>query len=245
MVDSQLIKGFTKLKEKKMVKISPSLMCMDISKFEEQINCLNQTVDYYHIDIMDGHYVSNMTLSPWFIKQLKDHTTIPIDAHLMVTNPIEYVDQLLDLGVEVISIHAEYLNGHAFRLSEKIKQHGKKMGVVLNPETPLSLVYDYLHLLDIITVMTVDPGFAGQTFISESLKKVRTLKTVREERKLVFEIQIDGSCNEKTYQMMIDAGADILILGSSGLFNLDDSIEKSVEIMKNQLSSATSEIKSF
>ncbi|MFQ7235892.1 MAG: allulose-6-phosphate 3-epimerase, partial [Enterococcus hulanensis] len=102
-----------------------------------------------------------------------------------------------------------------------------------------------LHLLDIITVMTVDPGFAGQTFISESLKKVRTLKTVREERKLVFEIQIDGSCNEKTYQMMIDAGTDILILGSSGLFNLDDSIEKSVEIMKNQLSTATSEIKSF
>jgi D-allulose-6-phosphate 3-epimerase len=221
-----------------MVKISPSLMCMDISKFEEQINCLNQQVDYYHIDIMDGHYVNNMTLSPWFIEQLKNHTTIPLDAHLMVTNPINYVDQLLALGVEVISIHAEHLNGHAFRLSEKINQHKKKMGVVLNPETPLNLITDYLHLVDIVTVMTVDPGFAGQTFISESLDKVRKLKAYREEQNLKFEIQIDGSCNEKTYCKMIEAGADILIVGSSGLFNLDVSIEKAVEIMQEQLSAA-------
>lgn len=222
-----------------MVKISPSLMCMDISKSEEQINCLNQIVDYYHIDIMDGHYVSNMTLSPWFIEQLKEHTAIPLDAHLMVTNPIEYVDQLLDLGVEVISIHAEYLNGHAFRLSETIKQQGKKMGVVLNPETPLTIISDYLHLIDIVTVMTVDPGFAGQTFISESLDKVRKLKACREEHKLTFDIQIDGSCNEKTYHTMIEAGADILIVGSSGLFNLDSSIEKSVKLMQEHLSTAT------
>lgn len=226
-----------------MVKISPSLMCMDISKFEEQINCLNQTVDYYHIDIMDGHYVSNMTLSPWFIEQLKDHTEIPLDAHLMVTNPIEYVDQLLDLGVEVISIHAEFLNGHAFRLSQTIKQHGKKMGVVLNPETPLNLITDYLHLIDIVTVMTVDPGFAGQSFISESLDKVRKLKDYRKENKLIFEIQIDGSCNKNTYHKMIAAGADILILGSSGLFKVDDSIEKAMAVMQMHVAAAVQELK--
>lgn len=110
------------------------------------------------------------------------------------------------------------------------------MGVVLNPETPLNLITDYLHLVDIVTVMTVDPGFAGQTFISESLDKVRKLKAYREEQNLKFEIQIDGSCNEKTYYKMIEAGADILIVGSSGLFNLDVSIEKAVEIMQEQLS---------
>ncbi|HCO70781.1 D-allulose 6-phosphate 3-epimerase [Enterococcus casseliflavus] len=226
-----------------MVKISPSLMCMDISKFEEQINCLNQTVDYYHIDIMDGHYVSNMTLSPWFIEQLKNHTKIPLDVHLMVTNPIAYVEQLLDLGVEVISIHAEFLNGHAFRLSQTIKQHGKKMGVVLNPETPLNLITDYLHLIDIVTVMTVDPGFAGQSFISESLDKVRKLKDYRKENNLIFEIQIDGSCNKNTYHKMIAAGADILILGSSGLFKVDDSIEKAIAVMQMHVAAAVQELK--
>ncbi|WP_429968768.1 D-allulose 6-phosphate 3-epimerase [Enterococcus sp. DIV0765a] len=226
-----------------MVKISPSLMCMDISKFEEQINFLNQAVDYYHIDIMDGHYVSNMTLSPWFIEQLKNHTKIPLDVHLMVTNPIEYVEQLLDLGVEVISIHAEFLNGHAFRLSQTIKQHGKKMGVVLNPETPLNLITDYLHLIDIVTVMTVDPGFAGQSFISESLDKVRKLKDYRKENNLIFEIQIDGSCNKNTYHKMIAAGADILILGSSGLFKVDDSIEKAMAVMQMHVAAAVQELK--
>jgi D-allulose 6-phosphate 3-epimerase (EC 5.1.3.-) len=216
---------------------------MDISKFEEQINCLNQTVDYYHIDIMDGHYVSNMTLSPWFIEQLKNHTKIPLDVHLMVTNPIAYVEQLLDLGVEVISIHAEFLNGHAFRLSQTIKQHGKKMGVVLNPETPLNLITDYLHLIDIVTVMTVDPGFAGQSFISESLDKVRKLKDYRKENNLIFEIQIDGSCNKNTYHKMIAAGADILILGSSGLFKVDDSIEKAIAVMQMHVAAAVQELK--
>jgi len=216
---------------------------MDISKFEEQINCLNQTVDYYHIDIMDGHYVSNMTLSPWFIEQLKNHTKIPLDVHLMVTNPIAYVEQLLDLGVEVISIHAEFLNGHAFRLSQTIKQHGKKMGVVLNPETPLNLITDYLHLIDIVTVMTVDPGFAGQSFISESLDKVRKLKDYRKENNLIFEIQIDGSCNKNTYHKLIAAGADILILGSSGLFKVDDSIEKAIAVMQMHVAAAVQELK--
>ncbi|MGX2944091.1 D-allulose 6-phosphate 3-epimerase [Enterococcus alishanensis] len=221
-----------------MVKISPSLMCMNLGKFEEQISCLNKKIDYYHIDIMDGHYVKNMTLSPWFIEQLNPYTSIPTDAHLMVTNPIDYIDQLLELNVEVISIHAEHLNGHAFRISELLKKHRKKMGVVLNPETPLNVIADFLHLIDIVTVMTVDPGFAGQTFVTESLEKVRQLKISREEQNLSFEIQIDGSCNEKTYKQMIDAGADILIVGKSGLFNLDENIENAVTMMEKNLTAA-------
>lgn len=222
-----------------MVQLSPSLMCMDLGKFSEQIAYLNTVMDYYHIDIMDGHYVNNMTLSPWFIEQLQTHTQIPLDAHLMVTNPVEYVEPLLNLGVEVISIHAEHLNGHAFRVSQTINAQGKKMGVVLNPETPMNLILDYLHLIDIVTVMTVDPGFAGQKFIVESLDKVRWLKNYREENNLSFLIQIDGSCNEKTYPVMLEAGADILIVGSSGLFNLDDDIKKSVALLNEHLAKAT------
>lgn len=221
-----------------MVQLSPSLMCMDLSKFSEQIAYLNTVMDYYHIDIMDGHYVNNMTLSPWFIEQLQAHTTVPLDAHLMVTNPVAYVEPLLDLGVEVISIHAEHLNGHAFRVSQTIKAKGKKMGVVLNPETPMEVIADYLHLIDIVTVMTVDPGFAGQKFIVESLNKVRWLKKYREDNQLSFLIQIDGSCNENTYHLMLEAGADILIVGSSGLFNLDQDIKKSVAMLKQHLASA-------
>ncbi|MEO1772359.1 D-allulose 6-phosphate 3-epimerase [Candidatus Enterococcus ferrettii] len=222
-----------------MVQLSPSLMCMDLGKFSEQITYLNTVMDYYHIDIMDGHYVNNMTLSPWFIQQLQAHTDVPLDAHLMVTNPVEYVEPLLDLGVEVISIHAEHLNGHAFRVSQAIKSQGKKMGVVLNPESPMELILDYLHLIDIVTVMTVDPGFAGQKFIVESLNKVRWLKNYREENNQSFLIQIDGSCNEKTYQTMLDAGADILIIGSSGLFSLDSDIKKAVAMLNDHLASAT------
>lgn len=221
-----------------MVQLSPSLMCMDLGKFSEQITYLNTVMDYYHIDIMDGHYVNNMTLSPWFIEQLQAHTELPLDAHLMVTNPVDYVEPLLNLGVEVISIHAEHLNGHAFRVSQSIKAQGKKMGVVLNPETPMELILDYLHLIDIVTVMTVDPGFAGQKFIVESLNKVRWLKNYRKENNLSFLIQIDGSCNEKTYSMMLEAGADILIIGSSGLFSLDDDIKKAVVQLNEHLASA-------
>lgn len=223
-----------------MVKLSPSLMCMDLGKFTEQITYLNTVMDYYHIDIMDGHYVNNMTLSPWFIEQLQAHTDVPMDAHLMVTNPVDYVETLLELGVEVISIHAEHLNGHAFRLNQTIQAKGKKMGVVLNPETPMDLILDYLHLIDIVTVMTVDPGFAGQKFIVESLNKVRWLKKYREENNLSYLIQIDGSCNENTYQMMLEAGADILIIGSSGLFNLDSDIKKSVSMLNEHLAHAVS-----
>lgn len=217
------------------VKISPSLMCMDLTKFYEQISYLNQVVNGYHVDIMDGHYVKNMTLSPWFIEQLKKVTSVPIDAHLMVTNPEEYVETLLDLDVESVSIHAEHLNGQAFRISEMIKNHGKKFGVVLNPETSIEIIKDFIEHIDIITVMTVDPGFAGQTFIEESLEKIRFLSKYKKEHYLSFEIQIDGSCNKNTYQKLSNVGAEILILGSSGLFGLDENIGYAVQKMQKEL----------
>lgn len=223
-----------------MVEIAPSLMCMNITKFTEQINFLNSAADYYHIDIMDGHYVDNMTLSPWFIEQLRESSTLPIEAHLMVTNPIEYIPKLIKLDVDLISIHAEHLNGQAFRISNQIKSAGKKLGVVINPETPLMLIDDYLSKVDTVTIMTVDPGFAGQQFIKESIKKIEDLKKKREEDNLNFSIQIDGSCNKTTYNQLISAGADRLVLGSSGLFNLDENLEMAYSKMLEDINQSMS-----
>ncbi|GAA5421184.1 hypothetical protein TEHN0098T_2288 [Tetragenococcus halophilus subsp. halophilus] len=219
------------------MKVLPSLMCMNLNRFSEQIKYLNNVVDGYHIDIMDGHYVRNMTLSPWFIEQLQEVSEAPIDAHLMVTNPSEYVDELLDLDVESISIHAELLNGQAFRINQKIKKQGKRLGVVLNPESSIETIKDYIHHIDVITVMTVDPGFAGQPFIEESLTKIHLLNEYKIKNNLLYEIQVDGSCNKNTYRSLAEAGADSFIVGTSGLFGLDEDISKAFEKMKIQMGS--------
>lgn len=221
----------------KNVEVAPSLMCMDLSEFKSQIQSLDNITSYYHVDIMDGHYVRNMTLSPWFIEQLNNQTSVPIEAHLMVTNPEDYVEKLLELEVDLISIHAEHLIGKAFRLQEIITTGGSKFGVVLNPETPANVIMDYIDKVDVITVMTVDPGFAGQNFIPESLKKVTELKEYKRQNNSSFVIQIDGSCNKSTYQKMKDAGAERLVLGSSGLFGLADNIDEAISMMKEELES--------
>lgn len=221
------------------VKISPSLMCMDITSFKEQISALNLEVDFYHVDIMDGHFVPNIALSVDFIKQLKTITSIPVDAHLMTTNPEHYIDNLIELDTEIISLHAEVINGKAFRLIDKIKSAQKKVGIVLNPETSMDSISLYLSNIDILTIMTVDPGFAGQPFIPEILSKIREAKEIREEFGYNYLIQVDGACNEKTFGQLQDAGADILIVGSSGLFNYSPSIDSSIEIMKSYIEKST------
>ncbi len=226
-----------------MVRISPSLMCMDLTQFSKQINVLNQAIDYFHVDIMDGHYVKNMTLSPWFIGELKKVSRKPIEAHLMVNNPSEYVIPLLELETDIISIHAEHLTGQAFRLLHQIKDAGKQFGVVINPETAYSTVEDFIHHIDILTVMTVDPGFAGQKFVEESLKKIRFYADLKEAKGYNYQIQIDGSCNKKTYLKMLNAGAEILVVGSSGLFGLDENIEKALEQMSQDINEAVEKMK--
>lgn len=200
---------------------SPSLMCMDLLNIKDQVKVLNERADFYHVDIMDGHFVKNITLSPDFVKAMSSICTIPMDCHLMVTNPDDYIDSLAEAGAGFISPHAETINSDAFRIINKIKEKGCKVGVVLNPATPLSYIKHYIHLLDKITIMTVDPGFAGQPFISEMLDKIAEAKQLKEEKGYKYLIEIDGSCNEKTYKKLYDAGAEVLIVGSSGLFKLD------------------------
>jgi len=215
-------------------KFSPSLMCMNLLKLEEQIKFLNTKASFYHVDIMDGHYVKNITLSPDFIRQIRDIVTIPIDAHLMVEEPSYYVDLVLEAGADMITPHAEIINREAFRIINKIKERGRMVGVVLNPATPLEYIKHYIHLLDKITILTVDPGFAGQKFIPEMLDKIREAKRLKEEKGYSYLIEVDGSVNKKTFKVLKEAGTEVFILGSSGLFNNHPDIEKAWQIMIEQ-----------
>ena len=150
---------------------SPSLMCMDLLKIREQIQVLNLHADFYHIDIMDGHFVKNITLSPDFVKAVARVSRVPLDCHLMVTHPDDYITMLAQAGATFLSPHAETINTDAFRILHKIHELGCRTGIVLNPATPLSYIRHYLHLLDKITIMSVDPGFAGLAFIREKLRQ--------------------------------------------------------------------------
>ena len=190
------------------MKISPSLMCLDLLKFKEQIEFIDSHADYFHIDIMDGHFVPNLARA----------------------------------GADFITLHPETINGQAFRLIDEIRRHDMKVGLILNPETPVEAMKYYIHKADKITVMTVDPGFAGQPFIPEMLDKLAELKAWREREGLEYEIEVDGSCNQATYEKLMAAGADVFIVGTSGLFNHAENIDEAWRIMTAQILAAKSEV---
>lgn len=215
----------------KKARFSPSLMTMDLDKFKEQITFLNTKVDSYHIDIMDGHYVPNITLSPWFMEEVRKISKLPLSAHLMVTNPSFWVKQLIDIKSDYICMHVETLDGLAFRLIDQIHSAGLKAGVVLNPETPITFIEPYIVLLDKVTIMTVDPGFAGQRFLVPTLEKIKTLKKLREEYGYQYLIEMDGSSNREHFKVIDEAGPDIYIVGRSGLFGLSSNIEEAWDQM--------------
>jgi D-allulose-6-phosphate 3-epimerase len=212
-------------------KFSPSLMCMNLLEIKEQVEVFNRRADFLHIDIMDGHYVKNITLSPFFMEQIKDVVSVPMDVHLMVENPADFIEMVKEAGATYITPHAETINRDAFRVINRIIEMGGKPGVALNPATPLEYIKHYIHLLDKITFMTVDPGFAGQKFIPEMLEKIREAKDLKERMGYKYLIEVDGSCNAKTFKMLADAGAEVFIVGSSGLFNLHPKLETAWDMM--------------
>ncbi|MDR0551825.1 MAG: ribulose-phosphate 3-epimerase [Spirochaetaceae bacterium] len=211
---------------------SISLMCIDYLNIKEQVQILNTKADYYHIDIMDGHFCKNITLSPDFMRSVKKIARLPFDVHLMVEYPNDFIDLVRDAGADIISPHAETINTDAFRVINKIKSLGAKAGVVLNPATPLEYIKHYAGRLDLITIMTVDVGYAGQKFIPEMLDKIRQCKEWKAKYGWNYKISIDGSCNASTFKMLQDAGAEIYILGTSGLFALDSNLNTAWDKMK-------------
>ena len=218
--------------------LSPSLMCMDMMKLTEQLRFLNSKADRLHVDIMDGHYVKNLALSASFVAQIRPYTSLPIDVHLMVEAPASFIPALLDAGADAFSLHPETICREAFRVINMLRQAGKEVGMVLNPATPVESIQHYLHLLDKVTVMTVDPGYAGQPFIPEMLAKITQLHQLKETGSLRFLLEVDGSCNRNTYRALLGAGAQILVMGSSGLFRADMPLELAWETMSRELSAA-------
>lgn len=218
---------------------------MDLTHFREQIHLLNTRADRYHVDVMDGHYVKNMTLSPFFIEQLRKLTNLPIDVHLMAEHPQEFlIDACIDAGATMICLHPEVVQKDAFRIIRHIHQRKCEVGFVLNPATPVAALDSFIHLIDRVTIMTIDPGFAGQPFIKEMLQKIKQVKDIKKHGGYSFSIEVDGSCNESTFRLLAEAGNEIYIIGTSGLFGLHKQLDTAWETMKQIFAKETASIES-
>lgn len=217
---------------------APSLMCMDFMNPKEQLRIMNQRADFYHIDIMDGHFVPNITLSPTIMQAFQQEMKQPMDAHLMVTHPADYFKTCQQAGATYLTPHAECMFKDAFRLLGQIKELGCKAGVAICPATPLEAIESYAHLLDKITIMTVDPGFAGQPFIDEMLEKIVKAKRWKQERGYRYLIEVDGACNSSTFQKLTRAGNEVFVVGSSGLFGLHSDLDTAWDAMLAQYQEA-------
>lgn len=205
---------------------SVSLMCLDFLRIREDMEALNACTDWYHVDIMDGHFAPNITLSPDMVRTFARVATRPIDVHLMTTDPNKWIGAVADAGAACISVHAETINVGAFRTLRSIEQKGCKRGIVLNPLTPLSTIEHAMDAIDLLTIMTVDIGYAGQPFIDQMLRKIEAAREYRERHGLSFQIQIDGACGEATFGRLHAAGADIYVLGTAGLFCYGSDLQK-------------------
>ena len=207
--------------------ISPSLMCMDYLHIGDQLKVLNKEFDWFHFDIMDGNYCPNLALNIEILKAVKKVTDIPVDVHIMAKNPDDFlIDKCIEAKADHISVHPETLETSIFRTINKIHDAGLKAGIVINPMTTLESVEYLLNRIDILTIMTIDVGFAGQKFIEEMYKKIEQAKAMRSEKGYHYLIQVDGACKRGFYKPLADAGVDCFIVGNSGLFSLDEDIEK-------------------
>ncbi|MCK8826901.1 ribulose-phosphate 3-epimerase [Natroniella acetigena] len=203
-----------------MIKVAPSILSADFSRLEEEIKTV-QEAEYLHIDVMDGHFVPNITIGPLVLDAIQDKTEQVLDVHLMIESPDCYISEFVKAGAEIITVHAEACP-HLHRTIQNIKQEGVKAAVALNPATPLSTIEYVLDELDMVLLMTVNPGFGGQSFISEVLPKIERLRNQIEERELEVDIQVDGGIKPNTTAVdAVKAGANILVAGSA-VFGVED-----------------------
>ena len=197
------------IKEKRTI-IAPSLLAADFSKLKEEITEVEKLgAEYLHLDVMDGNFVPNISFGAPVISSIRKHSNLVFDVHLMVENPDRFIKDMVDAGADVITIHAEATK-HLNRTIQLIKSYGKKVGVALNPSTPLDVIKYDLKDIDMVLIMTVNPGFGGQAFIERMLQKIRDLRSIDPN----IDIQVDGGINNKTSKLVKEAGANILVAGS-------------------------------
>jgi ribulose-phosphate 3-epimerase len=216
----------------KKIQISPSILSADFSQLGTEIKKLEKGgADMIHVDVMDGHFVPNLTIGPPVIKALRKQCSLKFDVHLMISPVHKYIESYAEAGADIITIHPEATDDLEASIL-KIKQLNKKVGVSLNPESKIDLILDFLDKIDLVLIMSVNPGFGGQKFMPEVLEKIKKLRKIQDERNLNFDIEIDGGINFENYKKAIDAGANILVSGTTIFKSNDGDIKKNINLLK-------------
>ena len=216
----------------KNIQVSPSILSADFSQLGTEIKRLEEGgADMIHVDVMDGHFVPNLTIGPPVIKALRKHCSLKFDVHLMISPVHKYIEAYADAGADIITIHPEATQNLGESI-KTIKDLNKKVGVSLNPESKIELITKFLDQIDLVLIMSVNPGFGGQKFMPEVLDKIKQIKKIQQEKKLKFDIEIDGGINFENCKIAIDAGANILVSGTTVFKSNDGDIKKNIDLLK-------------
>ena len=217
-----------------IIGIVPSILSADFTRLGEQVHEAEAAgAQRIQVDVMDGHFVPNITMGPMIVEAVRRCTTLPVEAHLMISNPEKYIEDFAKAGADVIIVHQE-VSPHLHRIIQQIKAEGKMAAVALTPSTPVFMLEDILSLLDMVLIMTVNPGFGGQEFIPETLPKIIRLRQVLEERGLQCDIEVDGGIHERTVPQVVHAGANLLVAGSA-VYNDQESVAQAISRLRSAI----------
>ena len=216
----------------KKIKISPSILAADFSQLGQEIkNLENSGADMIHVDVMDGHFVPNLTIGPPVIKALRKYTNIPFDVHLMINPVHKYIKDYAESGADIITIHPEATTSLQESINE-IKKYKKKVGLSLNPDTKIEVIEKYLDQIDLVLVMSVFPGFGGQKFINDVLKKIKKISEIKDKENFKFDIEVDGGINFSNFKEVLEAGANVLVSGTTIFRENNGDIKKNINFLK-------------